>query len=735
MMHGLDVEEIISGRDAFNNVVVGEIVAIKPHPNADKLRLAGVVIAPGGQPQEIVCGAPNIEVGQKVPVALVGAKLPNGLTIESRAIRGVTSNGMICAEDELGLGQSHAGVMVLPLSTKVGTPFGDTLKDGDDVIDLAMPANRSDLMSMRGLAREIGVMLERKTKFPAVALAEGATPAEKSVTLEIADPKLCSLLTARVVRGVTMKPTPAVIVNRLQAAGMRSVNIIADITNYIMLEYGQPLHAYDASKVRGGVLVARSAKAGEPLKTLDGKTRTLSPEMLVIADAERAIGLAGVMGGEDTEVTNATADIILEAAIFNPVSIRKTSRHLGLMSEASKRFEKGLWPSLPAAASAAAAAMMVELCGGTIEQGIVESGKVSNVARTVTLNPKYISERLGMTVSATKAKKILTTLGFEVNGIAAAWKVTVPEWRLDVALPEDIVDEVGRMVGYEKLPKIMPAGDGGVKDLPPMNRFKEEVKNILVDLGMTEIISHAFYGESEMSKKLGEHIAVANPLDTTQQLLRKSLLPQMVTVLKQEADAGRDAAVFEIGRVFDQHRNEEIEQQQPWKIAVGVTRKVELGVLASYVKKIAERLDADVHPEIAFSDQLIRGRRLEYFELELADLMAKSNVQFGAWDPERHIVHDVKYREPSKYPPITRDISFWWTKGKSDLIAAISDFQTKNPLLWETLTKDEFKKDGRTSFLISFIFQSPERTLTKTEIDAIMVRLESALKKLGATIR
>lgn len=734
MMHGLDVEAVISSHDALKNVVVGEIVAIKPHPNADKLRLADVTITPGGQPQEIVCGAPNIEVGQKVPVALVGAKLPNGLTIESRAIRGVTSNGMICAEDELGLGQGHAGVLILDPTVKVGTPFADTRETSDDVIDLAMPANRADLMSMRGLAREIGAMLGHAPKFPVVKLAESKASAKKSVALEISDPKLCLLLTARVIRGVTMKPTPVEIVHRLRAAGMRSVNIIADITNYVMLEYGQPLHAYDAAKVRGGTLIARSAKASEQLKTLDDKTRTLSPEMLVIADVEHAIGLAGVMGGEDTEVTEATTDIILEAAIFDPVSIRKTSRQLGLISEASKRFEKGLWLSLPAEASGAAAAMIVELCGGTIEAGIVEAGKPKGVVTTVSLNPKYIAERLGTTVPVATSKKILTTLGFTVKGTATAWKVTVPEWRLDVGLPEDIVDEVGRMVGYEKLPKLMPAGESATPALPPMLRFKEEVKNILVDIGFTEVISHAFYG-GPATKHLGDHIAVANPLDKTQEFLRKSLLPQLSEVLKREADAGKDAMVFEIGRIFDPSRIGEIAEQQPWKLSIGVTHKGDSADLEDYRRKIEKRLAVDIQAEIIVPEQLIRGRRLEYFELDVAELMEKSKAQFGAWNPERHIVRNVQYREPSKYPSITRDISFWWPKDKSVLVSTIASFQAANPLLWNTVTKDEFTKDGKTSFLISFVFQSPERTLTKTEIDVILVRFESTLKDLGATIR
>lgn len=734
-MHGLDVEEVITV-NSFDHIVVGQIVGIKPHPNADKLRIAEVVIdgdKSSSARQEIVCGAPNIEVGQKVPVALVGAKLPNGITIEPRAIRGVTSNGMLCAADELGLGKDHSGIMVLEKSLKVGTPFGAAIGANEEVIDLAIPANRADLMAMRGLAWEIGAMLGQAAKLPSVKLSESKVPAEKSVTLNIADSKLCSLLTARVIRGVTLKPAPTWMVNRLRAAGMRSVNIIADITNYVMLEYGQPLHAYDLALVHGATLIARPARPEDHIITLDSKMRQLTTDTLVIADSDRVIGIAGVMGGKDTEVTDRTTDVILEAAMFNPISIRKTSRRLGLISEASKRFEKGLWPSLPEQASAAAAAMIVELCGGSIEQGIVHVGSATKAPRTVTINPAYISERLGTKVSVIKSKTTLTKLGFNVKGATKAWKVTVPEWRIDVTLPEDIVDEVGRMIGYEELPQLMPTVDGVNKELPPAIRFKEEVKNILVDMGYSEVMSHAFYGEDNARIIKGRHFEMANPLDVTQHKLRKSLLPQIDDILKKQADAGQDAEIFEIGLVFDPERSGSVEQRQVWKLAMGITKKGEVG-LNSTIKEFLQKLAiADVPVRGSMVEGLVRGRSIEYCEFDLLALMSDSKATFGAWDPEQHIVHDVHYREQSKFPAITRDIAFWWSKDEAvihDIISALGI-----DLLHEFTIKDRFAKDGQTSFNLSFIYQSPERTLTKAEVDKEEQKIKDALVKLGAVIR
>lgn len=732
MMHGLEVEEVITGQ-AFDHVVVGEIVGIKPHPNADKLRLADVITAPNGQPQEIVCGAPNIEVGQKVPVALIGAQLPNGLTIAKRAIRGVESNGMLCAADELGLEQDHSGIMVLEPTLKVGTPFAQVISANEDVIDVAVPANRADLMAMRGLAWEIGSMLGQTATLPMVNMAEGAEPTKKSVTLEIDDAKLCPLLTARVIRGVTQNPTPAWMINRLRAAGIRSINIVADITNYVMVEFGQPLHAYDAAKVHRQTLIARRAKAGEQLKTLDGKTRTLTADMLVIADAARAIGLAGVMGGEETEVTANTTDIILEAAIFHPVSIRKTSRHFGLMSEASKRFEKGLWPSLPERASAAAAAMMVELCGGTLEQGIVSVGDAKHVPLTVTLRPAYISERLGMKIPATKSKTILTKLGFRVAGTAKVWKVAVPEWRIDVTLPEDIVDEVGRMIGYEQLPAVLPSGGPNNKAMPPLIRFKEEVKNMLVDMGFTEVISHAFYGEDKARFIKGQHFEVANPLDATQHKLRKSLWPQIEDILKRQADAGKDATIFEIGYVFDPEQSGPVERQQSWKLALGVTYKGE-GSLKVRATKLQQLLETAAQPQsFIVIKSLVRGRNIEFCEFDLKTLRTNAKVEFGAWNPDRHVAHHVQYQEQSKYPSVIRDIAFWWPNDEQAIRDVVKALNIN--MLHEFRVKDTYAKDGKTSYALTFIYQAPDRTLTKTEVDKLEQKIKDALTNLGATIR
>ncbi len=722
MMHGLEVEQILDQRQQFEHVVVGEVIAVRPHPNADKLQLVDVRVVPAAKPLEIVCGGPNVAVGQKVAVAKIGAKLPNGLTIEPRAIRGVKSNGMICAEDELGLGKNHAGILVLDPKLKVGTPFAKALGFDDPVLDLAIPANRSDLMAVRGLAWEIGAILGKSAKLTRMKLKETTRPASKSVSVAITVPKLCPLYTARVICGLTVKPSPAWLQNRLRQAGMRPINAVVDATNYVMLEFGQPLHAFDATKVQSGKITVRAARVGEKLTPLDGQSRALDPSLLVIADPRGPLALAGVMGGQDSEVSDRTTDIILEAAIFDPVSIRQTSRKLGLVSEASKRFEKGLWPSLPQRASPAAAAMIVELCGGTVEQGSVKAGKSVTRPMVITLKPAYIIERLGTKVSMAKSKAVLTRLGFVVKGTAKTWKVSVPEWRPDVAISDDVVDEVGRLVGYQGLPSSMPPLHHPPGPLPKLLGWKDTLRQILVGTGFTEVITHSYYGEREKSVVKGEHVEVANPLDGSQQYLRRSLVPSISKVLEAAVDAGRDARVFEISRIFTPP-GDKLEASQPWKLAIGLAVKPGAGyvaghLLSQYQSELVNALGLDFSP-VSAGVSSTKGRTMEWVELDVSEMLRS--------------LHEKKVLVASKFPPVTRDISFWWPHDEGKILPTIESL--KLPLLQRFSIKDKFTKDGKLSYALSFVYQSPDRTLTKAEVDKLEQKIKDVLMKQGATIR
>ena len=719
-MHGLEVEDIIDYRGQFDRVVVGKVTAVRPHPNADKLRLADVITMPNGPSQEIVCGAPNVAVGQKVPVALLGATLPNGMTIESRPIRGIISNGMLCAEDELGLGQSHAGIMVLDSALQPGTPFATAMGFTDVVLDIAVPANRADLMSVRGLAREIATIVGTTAKFSSAKLKAGQK--KNTVSVSVAAPQLCRVYTARTIRGLTVKSSPAWLQNYLRAAGMRSVNVLVDVTNYIMLEYGQPLHAFDAAKVQGRLTV-RPAIAGERLITLDGIARSLDSSMLVIADTTGPIALAGVMGGQYTEVTDQTTDIILESAIFHPVSVRRTSRKLGLVSEASKRFEKGLCASLPEEASQAAAALIVELCGGVAEN-VVVVGKTTSKPAVIAMSPKYISERLGMTVVPATAKKILTKLGFTAVG-ATNWKITVPNWRLDVVGPDDIVDEVGKMVGYEELPVSYPVISSIPGPLPTMVEFKEKIRNILYGLGAIEIITHAYYGQRQ--KSTARHFEVQNPLDQTQQYLRASLLPVMDKQLWQAADKGQDVLLFELGRVFTPSQEKNVVLQQPWKLAIGMTykRTAQGSTLRSVSEELLGALGVPINTMIkpAMSGIEMKGRLAVSYEFDCSELRKLSKA--------------LIYQSTSDFPSVKRDVSVEIPKNFDfdESLQSITKALGSASALLRPITASWYD-DGKTrSIKYTITLQSMDRTLTKDEVDAAMKTVTEVLVKLGATIR
>ncbi|MBI4092600.1 MAG: phenylalanine--tRNA ligase subunit beta [Candidatus Kerfeldbacteria bacterium] len=727
-MAGIEVEEIIDRQKDFARIVVGEVVDLKPHPDAEKLRLAYVLVKKGSSPLEIVCGAPNVAVGQKVAVALLGARLPSGLTIVARPIRGVVSQGMVCSERELGLGTDQTGIMVLDSALTAGTPFAKAAGFDEPILDLAIPANRSDLQSVRGVAWEMAALLGQTFRSKPVRLPEGNVPASRSVRVTIADRKLCPLYIARVIRGVRVQPSPGWLQRRLRSADVRPVNCIVDAANYVMLEYGQPLHAFDAARVHGHSIIVRSAKKGERMETLDGKKRELDTSMLLITDPHRPIALAGVMGGADSEISQSTTDIILESAVFDPVSIRRTSRKLGLVSEASLRFEKGLPLKLAEQASRAAASLVAELCGGAIDKGKVRVGVNLKKETAVRISPSFFGEVLGLTVTPQTAKRVLTRLGFKVSGRAKQWQVIVPYWRSDVSFPEDLVEEVARIIGYDSLPET-PLEMPFVPDpLPQLYKLKEDIRDLLVSFGFIETMSHAYYGESWARNIGGKHFAIANPLDQTQRYLRRSMVPQLLGILHDAVNAGNDAKVFQIGRVFTPISNVTITDQQPWKLAIGLAFKPAPGYIVR--RKLTGVLDGlfealgvlgIISGKVNVDSAKSKGRLLEWCELDIATM--RNNFAPFAFKPL------------PKFPGLYRDLAVW-IPGKfqfQDSFDAI--VESGKPLLEKVELFDVFEKDGRRSLAFHLTFRAPDRTLTDDEILATMRAITQQLKKLGVEIR
>lgn len=593
-MAGLEVERITHVGADWNNVYVGQILEIGRHPNADRLLL--VTVDYGHGRITVVTGASNFAVGDKVPVALVGARLIDGhsaerryITLKPSKLRGVVSEGMICSALELGLGEDHSGILILHPDTRVGADLKEEL--GDVIFDFKLTPNRSDALSIVGIAREVAALTGQKVRHPSIEVPQEGTPAEELARVEVWDPDLCPRYTAMIIRGVKIGPSPRWMQERLTNAGVRPINNVVDVTNYVMLEMGQPLHAFDLDKVADHRVIVRRAREGETLVTLDGQERKLTTEMLLIADPEKGIGLAGVMGGLNSEITDDTKDIILESATFNPINNRRTARALNLPTEASRRFEKGLPPDLAVRAVQRAMRLMRELGGGTVSPGILDVYPEPVAPRQIVLGDGEVKRLLGMDPPRERVEAILRALEFETVAQPGSLLVTVPPHRVDVTQPADLVEEVLRITGYEAIPDTLLAGE-----LPPqtinLERHWEDVaRQTLVGSGLAEIICYSLTSQARMRRLLAglpegeaprvqvrpdpraeprplagplpavidpalysgeiEPLRVMNPLASDADVLRTTALANMLETLRDNLrHHDRDVDLFEIARIY-----------------------------------------------------------------------------------------------------------------------------------------------------------------------------------------
>ncbi|HEY7332362.1 MAG TPA: phenylalanine--tRNA ligase subunit beta [Candidatus Limnocylindria bacterium] len=583
-VRGMEVQAVeVTGAD-WTDVVVGRLLSVERHPNADKLWLTSVDVG-GDAPLQVVCGADNIAPGQLVPVARVGAVLPGERRIERTKIRGVESQGMLCSPVELGLGENADGIHILgdgdelPLGADLGPIVGEV------VLDVDVKPNRGDALSMVGLAREIAAFTGAELRLPDASVAEDAAlEAAELVSVRIEDPA-CPRFTARAFTGVANGPSPAWMQSRLLAAGMRPISAVVDVTNYVMHELGQPMHAYDAATLPGGEIVVRRGRPGERLETIDHETRTLDERMLVIADRERAIGLAGIMGGADTEVTAETTEVILESAIFHGPTIRNAARRLGLRSEASMRHEKGIGHDLPRYAADRAARLIVQVTGARLASGIVDNDPSAPDPRVVAVDLDRIERLLGIGLDGERVGELLTPLGF---GVAAAGDrgvdVTVPSFRLDVVAPEDVAEEIARAYGYDRVPATL-----SMPQLPPFRpdpgEPRHRVRRILAGLGLDEVVGHALIGADDLARSGYDPadvslVHVANPLSEQHAILRPVMYPSMLAALAENVRQRRhDPFLFEVGKTYH-HLGEErgpagaesagTGRWEAWHVAIGM---------------------------------------------------------------------------------------------------------------------------------------------------------------------
>lgn len=744
-LSGTEVEKIEKRSVNFSGVIVGQVRTVVQHPAADRLKVTRVVVQDKqAKPYTIVCGAPNVVPMQKVAVALPGAKLANGTILEKATIRGVESEGMLCALDELGLGSDHAGIVVLGDDLKLGTSLEKALALTETILHFELTPNRSDCFSVLGLAREISVLTKKPLHYPTVKLPEGKQAASRFVKVAIRDKTLCSWYVARYVKGITVKPSPQWLKNSLEAAGIRPINNVVDVTNYVMFEYGQPLHAFDGRLVKGRSIIVRRARKGEKIVLLDGTTRTLASEMPVIADSAKALVVAGIMGGEGSGVSEKTKDVIIESATFNPVTIRKTSQALGLRTEASHRHEKIPDSAVVSQAADRAAQLIAELAGGEIAKGAVEAGGPPAKRNGIAFSLAAANDLLGVKISQAKAADYLIRLGCTVERGTGDWKVTPPTWRGDLKIQEDLIEELGRLSDYSTFPKTHLTAALKPTTLPSGLALEGNARHFFASVGFSEVLTYPYYGQQQrdLFGLTRAHFEPAKPLSPDQQFLRQSLTPRLAEAVAKNRASFESIRLFEIGSLFFSKKKEPDEPRVLGAAALSLDAYRTLrGVLEDFAALGGVRFTSAIEGNVAtfaVSKENL-ATVTAYGPDAVRALKIRSNHPFAALQLNltalaKHWNNAPTFKPFSQFPAVKRDLAFWLRK--SEAYAPLHDaLKAVDPLIRDVELFDVFDKGDQRSYAVHLTFQAEDRTLKTPEVDAILLRAREALKSFGAELR
>lgn len=547
---GLEVDSVDSPCKEFDDVVVARIESIEPHPDADKLRVCQV--NDGTQMHQVVCGAANAAAGLIAPLARVGATLEAGFKIKKAKLRGVESHGMLCGADELGLSEVRDGLMELPADAPLGQNLRDYLELNDAIIEIDLTPNRGDCFGLRGIAREVGVLTRTQVNEPDVPTV--SSTGQDSLPVELVDAQGCPRYLGRVISGVDLsKPSPAWLVERLRRAGVRAIDPAVDVTNYVMLELGQPMHAFDKAQIEGGIRVRR-AQEGESLTLLDGKVIELDSDVLVIADHAKPLALAGIMGGEHSGVADSTQDLFLEVAWFNPLTIAGRARRFGLHTDASHRYERGVDSQLQAMAMERATQLLLDIVGGQAGPvTVAESADQLPAARQVELRTDRLQAQLDLALPADQVTDILERLGLAPEFDGVTWRCTAPSWRHDISIEQDLVEEIARVYGYDNLPSKMPAATNGMPRLAESVRDKNRLRSQLVDLGLNEVITYSFVNPALHNRfhSTEQVMDLANPITADMVRMRQSMVPGLTQAASYNLNRQhKGVAIFEVGQCF-----------------------------------------------------------------------------------------------------------------------------------------------------------------------------------------
>jgi phenylalanyl-tRNA synthetase beta chain len=786
-MSGTEVDAILTTGGEWDLISVGQVVAVERHPNADRLTLTTVNLG-GGERMTVVCGAPNVAVGQKVAFARTGARLIDGHTgepsvLRAARIRGVESAGMVCSEKELGLSDYHEGILALPEDAPVGTPLAEYL--GDTILDLDITPNRPDCLSVLGVAREVAALTSTwggsssggggSVREPPHTYPEEGPPIQERVSVEIADPDLCYRYVATLIDRVKVGPSPTWMQERIVAAGMRPINNIVDITNYVMMEVGQPLHAFDFDHIGGGKIIVRRPRPGEPLTTLDGVQRRLEPEMLAIADATQPIALAGVMGGAESEVSDATTSVLLEAANFNNISIRRTSNALKMKSEASSRFDKGLSPELAAFAAQRATRLIVELAGGRAAHGIVDVYPGKAPETHIEVRRSRIQQVLGIDPPTSRVRSVLTSLGFGCHWQPPdTYQVRAPYWRTDVRIPDDVVEEVGRIIGYDEIPVGLVRG--AIPPAPPqaLRELREQVRDALAAAGMQEVITYSLTTLEAIQRVVSPEtlaasppLHVANPMSSEHEWLRPSLRASLLrTLAANQRQREGPLALYEVARVY-LSQGQELPREP--EHAAGVVSGRRLDRWGHVTEEELDFFDAKGYLEYLFARLGVTPAFEEGEEYALVPgrtarimLGERAVGVLGQVDPRVAAGFDIdgdvflfelvldevlavlsgreahRYEPVPRYPPVVQDLAVVVDEAVTavqvqSLIQAAA--LVRRAQLFDVYTGEPVSA-GKKSLAFSVTYQSPDHTLTDEEVARAHRGIVERLKRqLGATLR
>lgn len=780
---GLAVESIERVGPDLSGVCVGHVREREKHPDADRLSVCVVDFGPGvngGEPLTIVCGAPNVAAGQKVAVALPGTKLPDGTELKRSKIRGVVSHGMICSTRELGLAEEHEGILVLDAAAPIGALVSDVLPVCETVLDVELTPNRGDCASILGVAREVHASLGGALRLPPTDVVEdAAAPSTDAVRVTIDDVVGCPRYVARVVEDIVVGPSPDWVKRRLEAAGMRSIDNVVDVTNLVLLELGQPLHAFDLARVRGAEVRVRAASAGERIATLDGVERALESSDLVIADAAGAIAIAGVMGGTSSDVRATTTRVLIESARFDPSRVRRTARRLGLRSEASYRFERGVDPEGLQRAADRAVHLLVQLAGGRVRAGVVTAGVAAPPPREIILEPARVTRLLGIALSRDEIAGLLERAGITSGSEGTALRCRVPSHRHDISLPQDLIEEVARLHGFDRIPSRMPLGQLMPVEAAPHRALTEQLRDALVGAGVVEAVTLSFLDPADLDRldlslddRRRRSVHIQNPIGEQQSRLRTTLLPALLHAARENrARRVEHVRLFEVARVFLADGvgvGEGLPEERLMLAALwvrgeraGLWDAAEPPPLFFDARGVAERALLAARRDAAFragSDEpyhhpgasaaiVVEGARIgsvgvlhpeaaAAFDIDAPCALLELDVTALSAVPPRI----PRYVEVSNQPPVRRDLAVLLGAevAAGEVLEAIR--RSAGPGLTGVDVFDRYEgrgvPEGRVSLAFRLVFQRPDRAFTDPEIAKLIDRVVQMLSnRFGGELR